>query len=58
MKSACSYYRNQGLVFLCGLANLDDWDSDLNSVMDAEVALQTDSDLYNKDLLEVYSGER
>jgi hypothetical protein len=24
MKSVCSYYWNQGLVFLCSLANLDD----------------------------------
>lgn len=47
MKSVCSYYRNQGLVFLRSLANLDDWDGDLKSVTDAEVALQKDSDQYN-----------
>ena len=47
MKSVCSYYRNQGLVFLRGLANLDDWDGDLKSVTDAEDALQKDSDQYN-----------
>ena len=47
MKSVCSYYRNQGLVFLRSLVNLDDWDGDLKSVTDAEVALQKDSDQYN-----------
>jgi hypothetical protein len=43
MKSVCSYYRNQGLVILCSLANLDDWDDDLKSVTDVEVALQCGS---------------
>jgi hypothetical protein len=47
MKSVCSYYRYQGLVFLRGLANLDDWDGNLKSVTDAEDALQKDSDQYN-----------
>jgi hypothetical protein len=47
MRTVCSYYRNQGLVFLRGLANLDDWDGDLKSVTNAEVALQKDSDQYN-----------
>jgi hypothetical protein len=47
MKSACSYYRNQALDFLRSLANLDDWDGDLKSVTDAEVALKQDSDQYN-----------
>jgi hypothetical protein len=47
MKSVCSYYRNQGLVFLRSLANLDDWDGDLKSVTDAEDALQKDSDQYS-----------
>jgi hypothetical protein len=49
MKSVCSYYRNQGLVFLRGLANLDDWDGDLQGVTDAEVALQKNSDQYNSE---------
>ncbi len=48
MKSVCSYYQSQGLVFLRGLANLNDWDGDLKSVTDAEIALQKDSDQYNK----------
>ncbi|KAF5136431.1 Vegetative incompatibility protein HET-E-1 [Metarhizium anisopliae] len=48
MKSVCSYYRHQGLVFLRGLANWDDWDDDLKTVTDAEVTLQKDSGQYNK----------
>lgn len=48
MKSVCSYYRHQGLVFLRSLANLDDWDADLKAVTDREDALQRDSDQYNK----------
>ena len=47
IRSVCSYYRNQGLVFLRSLANLDDWDGDLKSVTDAEIVLQKDSDQYN-----------
>jgi hypothetical protein len=47
MKSVCSYYRSQVLVFFRSLANLDNWDDDLKSVTDAEVALQTDSGQYN-----------
>ncbi|KAL7914489.1 WD40 repeat-like protein [Trichoderma velutinum] len=48
MKSVCSYYRQQGLVFLRSLVNWDDWDSDLKTVEDAEANLQRDSDQYNK----------
>ena len=44
MKSVCSYYRNQGLVILQWLANLDDWDGDLKGVMDAEDDVQRYSD--------------
>ncbi len=40
MKSVCSYYQNQGLVFLRGLLNLDDWSSDLKSVTDMETAVR------------------
>lgn len=47
MKGVCSYYRNQGLVFLRDLVNLDDWDSDLKGVTDAEVAVQRDSNQYS-----------
>jgi hypothetical protein len=48
MKSVCSYYRNQGLVFLRSLANLGDWDGDLKSITDdAEEAVLKDSKQYN-----------
>ena len=49
MKSICSYYRNQGLVFLRGLLNLDDWDNDLKEVTNAEAAVQNDSAQYVQD---------
>ena len=48
MKSVCSYYRHQGLVFLRSLANWYDWDADLKTVTDAEDSLQRDSDQYDK----------
>jgi len=44
MKSICSYYRNLALVVLRGLANWDDWDGNLQSVINAEAAVQTASD--------------
>jgi hypothetical protein len=47
MKSVCSYYRNQGVVFLRGPVNLDDWAGDLASVTKAEVTLKEDSEMYN-----------
>ena len=47
MKSICSYYRNLALVVLRGLANWDDWDGNLQSVTNAEAAVQTASDQYN-----------
>lgn len=48
MKSVCSYYRKQGLEFLCSLVNLDDWDGARKDVVDAENVLQNDWTLYNK----------
>ena len=42
MKSVCSYYKHQVLVFLRGLANLDKWDADLTTVTDAEKNLLND----------------
>ncbi|RYP17409.1 hypothetical protein DL765_004539 [Monosporascus sp. GIB2] len=46
IKSVCSYYRNQGLVFLRGMLNLDDWDGDLKLVTDAEATVQNDAAQY------------
>ena len=49
MKSACSFYRPQALVFVRGLANVDDWDAALKSVTDAEETLLKDWDHCNKE---------
>jgi hypothetical protein len=58
MKSVCSYYyRNLALVFLRGLANLDDWDGDLKSVTDAEETLQKDLDRYNSQHMKSTLGQ-
>lgn len=46
MKSVCSYYRNQGLVFLRSMLTLDDWDGDLKLVTDAEAIIQKDAAQY------------
>ncbi|KAK4099088.1 hypothetical protein N658DRAFT_517534 [Parathielavia hyrcaniae] len=44
MKSVCSYYRNQGLVFLGNIFIPDDWEGDLKLlVTDAEAAVQNDA---------------
>jgi hypothetical protein len=58
MKSICSYYRNQGLVFLRGLVDLDKWDDDVQSVKDAEDTLLKDWKNYNKVKAEELSTER
>ena len=47
MKSVCSYYRHQGLVFMRGLVSWDDWDADLKAVTEAEDTLQKDSNQYS-----------
>lgn len=46
MTSVCSYYRNQGLVFLRGLVKLDDWDGGFESVKNAEAAVENMSVQY------------
>jgi hypothetical protein len=48
MKSVCSYYRHQGLVFLRALANWDDWDGCLDAVQDAETSLLDDWGQFDK----------
>jgi N-terminal domain of NWD NACHT-NTPase/NACHT domain len=48
MRSVCSYFRNQGLVFLRGLVHLDNWDDDIQSVKNAEDTLLKDWEKYNK----------
>ncbi|KAL7959002.1 hypothetical protein V8C34DRAFT_323579 [Trichoderma compactum] len=46
MKSVCSYYRHQRLVFLRNLVNKDDWDNELKIVEQAEATFQRDSKQY------------
>jgi hypothetical protein len=48
MKSVCSYYRNQSVVFLRGLVDLDKWNGDLQSVTNAEDTLLKDWNQYDK----------
>ncbi|KAL7917745.1 hypothetical protein ACQKWADRAFT_317118 [Trichoderma austrokoningii] len=49
MTSVCSYYRNQGLVFLRGLVNLDDWDGGFESVKNAEATVENMSAQYYRE---------
>ncbi|KAL2131012.1 hypothetical protein VTI74DRAFT_5671 [Chaetomium olivicolor] len=57
MRSVCSYYRNQGLVFLRGLLSLDDWDGDLKLVTDAEAAVEHDAAQYFREQTKTSLGE-
>ncbi|KAJ5570039.1 uncharacterized protein N7459_009469 [Penicillium hispanicum] len=41
IKSICTHYRNQALVFLRGLAKLDDWSGNLDRVTKAEESVRT-----------------
>ncbi|RYP44524.1 hypothetical protein DL768_009019 [Monosporascus sp. mg162] len=57
IKSVCSYYRNQGFVFLRGILNLDDWDGDLKLVTDAEATVQNDAAQYFQEQTKTALGE-
>lgn len=57
MKSVCSYYRNQGLVFLRGMLSLDDWDGDLKLVTDAETTVRNDTAQYYQERTKTFLGE-
>jgi hypothetical protein len=57
MKSVCSYYRNQGLVFLRGMLSLDDWDGDLKLVTDAETIVRNDTAQYYQERTKTFLGE-
>jgi hypothetical protein len=57
MKSVCFFYRHQGMVFLRGLVNLDNWDAYTTSVTDAEAALQEDLDQFNSQHTKSFLGE-
>lgn len=47
MKSVCSYYKNQGWVFLRSLINVDAWDEQIAGVKAAEDAVKQDSEQYH-----------
>jgi NWD NACHT NTPase-like protein/NACHT domain-containing protein len=47
VKSVCSYYQKPTLTLLRDIIKLDDWDGGLQSVQDAERALERDSNVYN-----------
>ncbi|KAK4232915.1 hypothetical protein C8A03DRAFT_39421, partial [Achaetomium macrosporum] len=57
MRSVCSYYRNQGLVFLRGMLSLDNWDGDLKLVTDAETAVEHDAAQYFQEQTKTSLGE-
>jgi hypothetical protein len=57
LKSVCSYYKNQGVVFLRNLANLDTWDDDLSSVKTAEKELLDDWITYDRSKASKLSDE-
>jgi hypothetical protein len=57
MKSVCSYYRSQGVVFLRGLVNLDDWDGELKRVTDAEATVRGYSAQYLQEHTKVSLGK-
>lgn len=42
MKSVCSYYRNRGVAFLRDMVKLDDWDSALSEIKEAERLFKSD----------------
>lgn len=46
MKSVCSYYKNQGWVFIRNLIYLDGWDGQLEGIKDAETVLKQDSEQF------------
>lgn len=47
MNSVCSYFRKRHRQLLRSLARWDDWDGDLRALLDAENAVQEDSNMYN-----------
>ena len=47
MNSVCSYFRKRFPQFLRSLVRWDDWDGDLRTVLDAEDAVQKDSNMYS-----------
>lgn len=57
MKSICSYYRNQFIVFLRGTLDWDDWQGQLKQVTDAEDTIRNDSAQYLQEQTKTRLGE-
>ncbi|KAK3363907.1 hypothetical protein B0T25DRAFT_55606 [Lasiosphaeria hispida] len=57
IKSICSLYQHQHFI-LHGLANIDDWDTDLKSITDAKATLQNNLSQFNSQHAKSLLGER
>ncbi|RYP60388.1 hypothetical protein DL771_010531 [Monosporascus sp. 5C6A] len=57
IKSICSYYRNQSLVFLRGTLNWDDWDGELKRVTNAENVIRNNIAQYFQEQTKTRLGE-
>ncbi|KAI7972052.1 hypothetical protein EIK77_003145 [Talaromyces pinophilus] len=54
VKCACLYYQNQGIVLLKDMLKLDDWESQIQDIKDAEAAVQRDSEQYNSEQVKLH----
>lgn len=54
MTSACSYYRNRGVVFLRDMIKLDDWENTLQSIKNAENTVRQDVTTYNTEKIKTH----
>ncbi|KAF3402610.1 hypothetical protein DPV78_003938 [Talaromyces pinophilus] len=54
IKCACLYYQNQGIVLLKDMLKLDDWESQIQDIKDAEAAVQRDSEQYNSEQVKLH----
>ncbi|KUL83182.1 hypothetical protein ZTR_10107 [Talaromyces verruculosus] len=51
---ACLYYQNQGIVLLKDVLKLDDWESQIQDIKDAEAAVKRDSEQYNSEQVKLH----
>ncbi|KAL7800228.1 WD40-repeat-containing domain protein [Trichoderma ceciliae] len=49
IKSVCLLYKNRGLVFLRDIVKLDNWDSDIKAIQEAEASFYNDSTVYREE---------
>lgn len=49
IKCACLYYQNQGIVLLKDILKLENWESQIQDIKDAEAAVQRDSEQYSSE---------